>query len=349
MIKKKRINAYLINSNRCYLFLALTLILCALFGKNTFTPYSINAVTGNNSLVMWIGLGFTICLIAGHMDLSAMYVTTLGSLLSIGLHVETKLPWAVAILCTVLAGVVVGLINGTLATYFKIPSFIVTLGMQFVLRGVMYILTDLLTGTAGKEMSIRKADNAFQSLLTDPVSQKLFPFCPYFLITTAVVFLVCIFLRSTRTGRNIYMVGGNLETAWLAGIKSQQVTILAFVISSTACALGGALYGVYAGAASITMGEKGISPLMIALTATIIGGTSIYGGKGSVIWTWVSLLAIAFLKSLFKKTEAQVLVISIILIACIVYETLVQYHRSKVIGTRPNLHLEYLTEKGAHH
>lgn len=346
MMKKKIFNANFINSNRSFIFLAITLILCALFGKKTFTAYSINAVTGNNSLVMWIGLGFTVCLIAGHMDLSAMYVTTLGSLMAIGLHTETKLAWVIAILCTVLAGVVIGLINGTLATYFKIPSFIVTLGMQFVLRGVMYIMTDLLTGTAGKELSIKKADNAFQSALTDAVSKKFFPFCLYFLITTAAVLLVWLFLRYTRTGRNIYMVGGNLETAWLAGIKSNEVTIMAFVISSTACALGGALYGVYAGAASITMGEKGISPLMIALTATIIGGTSIYGGKGSVIWTWVSLLAIAFLKSLFKKTEAQVLVISVILIACIVYETLTQYRRSKVIGTRPNLHLEYLNEQG---
>ena len=343
---KKKINVSFINTYRSWFFLGLTLILCALFGKNTFTPYSINAVTGNNSLVMWIGLGFTICMIAGHMDLSAMYVTTLGSLLAIGLHTQTKLPWALAIICTVLAGVIVGLANGTLATYFKIPSFIVTLGMQFVLRGVMYIMTDLLTGTAGKELSIKKADNAFQAALTNPVSKQIFPFCLYFLITTAAVLLVWLFLRHTRTGRNLYMVGGNLETAWLAGIKSNQVTILAFVMSSCACALGGALYGVYAGAASITMGEKGISPLMIALTATIIGGTSIYGGKGSVIWTWVSLLAIAFLKSLFKKTEAQVLVISIILIACIVYETLAQYRRSKVLGTRPNLHLEYLKEKG---
>ena len=343
---KKKFNASFINSNRSYLFLALILILCAVFGKNTFTAYSINAVTGNNSLVMWIGLGFTVCLIAGHMDLSAMYVTTLGSILSIGLHTQLKMSWALAIIIAVLAGVLVGLINGTLATYFKIPSFIVTLGMQFVLRGVMYILTDLITGTAGKELSIKKADFGFQSFMTDAVSKKFFPFSPYFLITTGVVFLVYVFMRFTRTGRNIYMVGGNLETAWLAGIKSNQVTILAFVISSGSCALGGALYGVFSGAASITMGEKGISPLMIALTATIIGGTSIYGGKGSVVWTWVSLLAIAFLKSLFKKTEAQVLVISIILIACIVYETLVQYRRSKVVGTRPNLHQEYLKETG---
>ena len=172
------------------------------------------------------------------------------------------------------------------------------------------------------------------------------PFSLYFIITTVAIFIVWIFLRFTRTGRNIYMVGGNVETAWLAGIKSRSVTTLAFVISSTGCALGGALNGIYSGAASITMGEKGISPLMIALTATIIGGTSLSGGKGSVIWTWVSLIAIGFLKSLFKKTEQQVLVIAAILIVCIVYETLAQYRRSKVVGTRPNLHNEHMREIG---
>ena len=94
------------------------------------------------------------------------------------------------------------------------------------------------------------------------------------------------------------------------------------------------------------MGEKGISPLMIALTATIIGGTSINGGKGSVVWTWVSLVAIALLKSICKKTEWQVLVIALILILCIVYETIVKYKRDKEVGTRPNLRQQYLQEIG---
>lgn len=156
--------------------------------------------------------------------------------------------------------------------------------------------------------------------------------------------VLMVVLRYTRLGRNICMVGGNLDTAWLAGVKSDLVTIVTFVISSTVCALGGALNGIYSGSASITMGEKGISPLMIALTATIIGGTSLSGGKGSVVWTWVALVAVSFLKSLCKKTEMQVLVIAAILIICIVYETTAQYRRDRVVGIRPNLHLEHLEE-----
>jgi len=336
MKKKSRFNLNIINQYRCYFFLAIILI-AGIFTKKFYTPFNIRAVTGNGSLVMWLGLGFTACLIAGHMDFSAMHMSTMGALLCLGLHSESDLPWAIAIIIATLAGVAVGLINGTLTTRFDIPSFISTLGMQFVLKGLMYIYT------GGAELSIGR-DYAFNEALTGAVGPL--PFSLYFVLTTIATFIVWIFLRFTRTGRNIYMVGGNLETAWLAGIKSKGITTLAFIISSVCCALGGAFNGVYSGAASVTMGEKGISPLMVALTATIIGGTSLSGGKGSVISTWVSLIAISFLKSLFKRTEQQVLVIAIILIVCIVYETLAKYRRDKLVGTRPNLHNEYLRETG---
>ena len=318
------------------MFLALILII-GLFMDKFYTAFNIAAVTGNGSLIMWLGLGFTVCLIAGHFDLSIMYMSTFGALLCLGLHNDQKLPWIVCILAATLLGCLVGFVNGILTTKFKINSFIVTLGMQFILRGGMYLYCN------GEELSIGK-DYSFNEMLNAKVGPL--PFSLYFVITTLAVFFVMVVLRYTRFGRNIHMVGGNLETAWLAGVKSDLVTTGAFMISSASCALGGALNGVYSGAASVTMGEKGISPLMMAITATIIGGTSLSGGKGSVIWTWVSLVAISFLKSVFKKTEMQVLVISIILILCIFYETLAKYRRDKVVGTRPNLHKEYLKETG---
>lgn len=335
--KKFKINSNFINKNRTYLFLALILI-CGLFVDKFYSAYNICAVTGNGSLVIWLGLGFTVCLIAGHMDLTVMYMSTMGALLALGLHSQSGWPWIISILAATLVGVLVGVINGVLVTKLKIPSFVATLGMQFVLKGAMYIYS------GGAEFSIGK-DYSFNELLNGRLFGVI-PFSVYFVITTAAVFIVMIILRYTRFGRNVYMVGGNLETAWLAGIKSDLTTILAFVISAAGCALGGALNGIYSGSASITMGEKGISPLMIALTATIIGGSDVNGGKGSVVWTWVSLVAIAFLKSIFKKTEMQVLVIAVILMLCVFYETLVKYRRDKVVGRRPNLYKEYLKETG---
>lgn len=334
--KKLILNANFINKYRCYFFL-IVILFCGLFAKKFFTPYNINAVTGNGSLVIWLGLGFTVCMIAGHFDLSAMYISTLSALLCLGLRDKNELPWIVCILIGTLAGTVTGIANGLLVSKVKIPSFIVTLGMQFVLKGVMYIYT------GGAELSIGRDYSA-----NDVLSATLgpIPLSVFFLITVVATFILMIVLRYTRLGRNICMVGGNLDTAWLAGVKSDLITTAAFTISGTVCALGGALNGIYSGAASITMGEKGISPLMIALTATIIGGTSVYGGKGSVIWTFVSLIAISFLKSLCKKTELQVLVIAAILITCIAYETIAQYRRNRVVGMRPNLKAEHLAEVG---
>lgn len=334
--KKFKINANFINNNRSYMFLALILII-GLFVDKFYTPFNISAVTGNGSLVMWLGIAFTVCLIAGHFDLSVMYMSTFGALLCLGIRSNQGLPWIVCILIATLVGCLVGLTNGILTTKFKINSFIVTLGMQFILRGLMYMYCN------GEELSIGR-DYSFNEILTANLGPL--PFSVFFILTTLAAFLLMVVLRYTRFGRNIHMVGGNLETAWLAGVKSNAVTTAAFTISSACSALGGALNGIYSGAASVTMGEKGISPLMMAITATIIGGTSLKGGKGSVIWTWVSLLAISFLKSIFKKTEMQVLVISLILILCIIYETVANYRKDKVMGTRPNLHLEYLKETG---
>lgn len=334
--KKIKLNGSFLNNNRAYLFLILVMF-AGIFSKNFFTAFNFNAVTGNGSLVIWLGLGFTVCMVAGHMDLTVQYVSTLAALLCLGLHSRQGLPWLVCILLATCMGVLVGLINGFLVTKLKIHSFIATLGMQFVLKGVMYIYSP-------EELSIGK-DYSANEVLNGTLIPGI-PFSAYFLITTLVVVVVMVFMRNTRSGRNIYMVGGNLETAWLAGVKSGTITTVAFVISSGCCALGGALNGIYSGAANINMGEKGIAPLMIALTATIIGGTDISGGHGSVFNTYIALVAIAFLKALFKKTEMQVLIIAIILIGCICYETIAQYRKNKVLGTRPNLHLEYLKEIG---
>ncbi|MDD3217879.1 MAG: ABC transporter permease [Lachnospiraceae bacterium] len=335
--KKFKLSANLINEYRSFIFLALILII-GLFVERFYSAYNISAATGNGTLVIWLGLGFTVCMIAGHMDLTIMYMSTLGALLTLGLHAQQGLPWGVAILIATLVGVLVGLINGLLVTQLKLPAFIATLGMQFVLKGTMYIYT------GGEELSIGRDYDFSDFLNSNPI--PFIPFSAYFLIATVAIIIVMIIFNYTRFGRNIYMIGGNLETAWLAGIKSNFVTVMAFVISAASCALGGALNGIYSGTAGITMGEKGISPLMIAFTATIIGGTATTGGKGSVVYTWVSLIAIALLKSIFKKTEMQVLVIAAILIICIVYETLAMYNRNKTVGTRPNLHNEYLKEHG---
>lgn len=335
-MKKRKINGAFLNANRAWIFLIVILII-GLFIPKFYTAYNIKAVTGNNTLFIWIASGFTICMIAGNMDLTVQYCSTFAALICLGTHSRQKFPWLVCIAIAVLMGIVVGLINGFLVTKLKISAFIATLGMQFILRGSMYMY-------APDEQSIGR-DTAANEFLNDKLI-KFLPFSTYFLICLLAVLIVWIFLRQTRTGRNVYIIGGNIETAWLAGVKSDRITVLTFVISSVLCALGGALNGIFSGAANISMGDKGISPLMIGMTATIIGGTDTSGGSGSILNTFITMLALAFLKGIFKKTEMQVLVISVIMIICIGYETVAAFRRNKVLGIRPNLRKEYLSEMG---
>ena len=333
--KKFKINGAFLNANRAWLFLIIIMIV-GLFVPKFYTAFNIQAVTGNNTLFIWLAAGFTVCMIAGNMDLTVQYCSTFAALLCLGIHSRQHLPWLVCILIAVLMGMALGLINGLLVTKLKISAFIATLGMQFVIKGLMYVY-------APDEQSIGR-DYSGYDLLNGKLI-KFLPFSTYFLIALLAVIIVWIFLRQTRTGRNVYMIGGNIETAWLAGVKSDKVTIVTFMISSVLCAFGGALNGIYSGAANISMGEKGISPLMIGLTATIIGGTDTSGGSGSILNTFITMVALAFLKGIFKRTEMQVLVISIIMIGCIIYETVAAFRRSKILGIRPNLKNEALREQ----
>jgi len=238
-------------------------------------------------------------------------------------------------------GALAGIFNGILVAKAKIHSFIATLGTQFVLKGLMYIYCN------GAEISV-KGDFG----LTDALNASLdfLPVSTVFIITVAVVVIFAVVLAKTRFGRSVYLMGGNLETAWLAGIKSDKSTIIVFMLSGIVCALGGALYAAYMGTATPTLGEKGIAPLMVALTATIIGGTDINGGKGSVVNTYISILAIvamfSVLTTIVGKFEIQILFIGIALAFCVIYETLSRYNKQRTIGLRPNLLIQYQKETG---
>jgi Ribose/xylose/arabinose/galactoside ABC-type transport systems, permease components len=329
------------NSYRGFIFLAVVLFF-GIFAKNFFTVFNMSSILHNTSLNIYLGLAFTLCMIAGHMDLSVGYMATTGMMVALGMRTLSGLPWVAAIAIAVGIGVIVGIINGLLVTKAKIHSFIVTLGMQFVLRGGMYIYCN------GAEISVKKDFALSDFLKSSPI--KFLPFTWLTIITLSIVAIFAIVLTMTRFGRNVHMLGGNLETAWLAGVGSDFVTILVFALSSAACALGGALYGISAGTGNPTFGEKGIAPLMIALTATIIGGCDINGGKGKVTDTAICIIAInamySVVMTLTGKVEVQVLLIGLVLAACVIYETYVNYQRQKVLGIRQDLLKKYMQETG---
>jgi ribose/xylose/arabinose/galactoside ABC-type transport system permease subunit len=320
-----------INDNRFYLLILLMFIL-GIFARNFFSGFIMKAIFDSTVLYSLLGLGFTMCMIAGHMDLSIGAMANMSAVLTMGMHTLSGHGWFFSITVALIAGIVVGFINGILVTKGKIHSFITTLGMQFVLRGSMYIYCrGAEIGDAG--------DFAF----ADKLNARLgfLPLSPKVVIVVLFVIIVALLMKNTRWGRNIYLIGGNAEAAWLAGVKSNAVTISIFVISGFACAVAGALFAICQSSAVPNMGERGVSPLLVALAATIIGGTATVGGKGSVWNTYASVYALMVmsnvLTSLSGKYEVQILANGLVLAACVVFETINMYIRSKRIGQRSHL------------
>jgi ribose/xylose/arabinose/galactoside ABC-type transport system permease subunit len=285
-------------------------------------------------------------MVEGNMDLTVGMMANAAAVLTMGLHVNNGWGWAPAILASLVLAVIVGFINGILVTKGHIHSFIVTLGMQFVLEGAMF------TYTGGGSISVDV--NNFSDFITGvafPRSvSKFMLLTPQTIVILIIVIVVAAFMRYTRWGRDIYLIGGNPEAAWLAGVKRDQNTISVFIVSALCCAVGGILSAAAQGVALASMGSQGISPLMIGLSATVIGGVSIYGGKGSVWLTYVSTFFLMLLQnvltSLTGKFETVILFDGLVLAACVLIETISNYSASKKIGIRSAL-LEELAMKGS--
>ncbi len=323
-----------IDENRAYLLVALMMVL-GIFAKNFFTMYNMKSILDSTILYSMIGIGFTICMIAGHMDLSVGYMANLGAVLVMGIHTLQKMPWSVALPVALVAGTLFGTLNGLLVSKGKIHSFIVTLGMQFVLKGIMSIYCN------GAEIG-DKGDYAFADFLNKFL--KPFPLTPKVIVALTVVILLAVILNNTRFGRNVYIVGGNLETAWLGGVNATGTTIGVFAISGFVSALGGALFAIAQSSAAPNMGEKGIAPLMVALAATIIGGTATDGGRGSVWKTFIAVLGLMamfnVLTALVGKYEIQILSNGVVLAAVVLYETTTNYFARRKVGIRAQLVIE---------
>jgi len=338
LMKKSEIGKA-INDNRFYVLIILMMIL-GLAARNFYTGFNMKSIFDSTVLYALLGLGFTVCMIAGHMDLSVGAMANMGAVLTMGMHSFSGRGWAFSIIVAVLAGMAVGIINGILVSKAKIHSFITTLGMQFVLRGAMYIYC------GGAEIG-DKGDYAFADFLNSRIG--FLPLSPKVVFILLFVIVTAFLMRNTRWGRNIYLIGGNEETAWLAGIKKDRTVISIFALSGIACALGGAIFAICQSSALPNLGEKGVSPLLVALAATIIGGTATTGGRGSVWNTYASVYALMImsnvLTSLSGKYEIQILSNGLVLAACVFYETITNYFRSKRIGARAFL-LEELAKSG---
>ncbi|MHB1484178.1 MAG: ABC transporter permease [Saccharofermentanales bacterium] len=295
------------------------------FAPNFFTVFNFTNILRGSALGAMAAIGFTIVMISGQLDLSIATVINLAAVFTIGMQPEFG--WPIAILAGVFSGVVVGLINGLLVAKAKINSFIVTLGTMTVLQGFTYMYC--------KGGSLNISDFT----LGDWLEKSTIPFLPpRVIITIAIIILFELILLKTRPGKGFFVVGGNKHTAWLAGLKTDRYFIASFVLSGFTAAISGVLFSISISSAVPNMGEKGVSPLMIVIAATIIGGTSMAGGKGSILKSGAAVLLLTMLTNGLNcfgaGYEVQIFTSGAVLSIVVLYEAYVLYKQDKLKGIR---------------
>jgi ribose/xylose/arabinose/galactoside ABC-type transport system permease subunit len=321
---------------RIFILFVVVFTFMSLFAPRFFKIFNFTTILNAVALNAVVAIGFTVLMICGHMDLSIGTVITFAGTLTMGL--QPYLGFAGSIAVALLGGILVGMFNGLLVAKGKINSFIVTLGTMTILQGSIYQFS------GGNSISVT-TNEVF--VISDFLQKNLLPLLtPRTILVAALVILMEFVLRWTRVGRNFYIVGGNKNTAWLAGIATDRYLIAAFALSGFTAAIGGVITSLVSTAATLKLGENS---LMYVLSATIIGGTAMSGGKGGVLRSVVAIMTLEMLYTgiiLFGLgNEVKIFFAGLILAYVVLYESYATYRHDKTLGQRPELMKEL--ESGA--
>ncbi len=247
-----------------------------------------NLFISNAGLIV-IGCGLTIVMITGGIDISVGSVTALVCMVAADLMEHKGMSAGMALLSALLIGLAFGLVQGYLVSYLDIQPFIVTLAGLFFGRGMTAVVsTDMI---AVKNPQFLQWANAKIEL---PIgyTNRNGAFIPAYIYPTVVVALVVvvvisIMLRRSKFGRSLYAIGGNQQSAVLMGLNVRKVKMQAYVLDGLLAGLGGFLFCLNSCAGFVEQ-AKGLE--MDAISASVIGGTLLSGGVGTVIGTLFGVL-----------------------------------------------------------
>jgi ribose transport system permease protein len=274
------------------LALLMLLVILSVFAEGFFTKDNFWLVLRQVSVNTCLSVGMTLVILTGGIDLSVGSVLALSGAImaglfknglefpSLNLFINFTLPGAV--LAGLITGSFLGCFNGLMITRFKIPPFVATLAMLTIARG----LTELWTGGA----AITGLGKTFGYLGTG----WFFGVPVQVWTCAAIVVIAVIILKKTRFGRYVYAVGGNERAAKLSGLNINRIKLLVYTIAGALSAVGGLIVTSKLNSATPTAGD---GYELDSIAAVVIGGTSLYGGKGSVFGTILGALIIGVLNS----------------------------------------------------
>lgn len=260
-----------------------------------------------------IAIGLTFVILIGGIDLSVGSVLGLAAVGSAVLMVENNLGMIPAVLLVLLAGAVFGFLQGAAVALLGVQAFIVTLAGLQIARG----LARMWSG--GETVQISYGDGPGQapmafSLLGERTFGGVVPIPAIIFAIVAVAAIL--FLRSSAYSRHLYAIGGNEKAARLSGVPVNRVKITAFVIAGLCAALAGI---VHAGQLNTGSPNDGIAYELDGIAAVVVGGTSLAGGRGSVVGTIAGALLLGILNNILQlnsvDTDIQLLIKGLVIVA----------------------------------
>ena len=256
-----------------------------LLGSRFFSPFALTLILQQVQIVGIVAAAQTLVILTKGIDLSVGAIAVISSVIMGQFTFRYGLPVEVAVLCGLLVGTAIGMVNGWLVAVMKLPPFIVTLGMWQIVLAANFLYS--------ANETIRSQEIATNAPLLQLLGTKFNVGGAVF--TLGVVVMVALFLilayalRHTAWGRHVYAVGDDPEAAELSGVNVKRTLISVYALAGLICAIAGwALIGRI-GSVSPTSGQL----LNIeSITAVVIGGISLFGGRGSILGAFCGALIV---------------------------------------------------------
>ena len=283
----------LLASLRAWLFLAALLVSFEIWSRIAYGTTFVFSLLNARSIAIFavapimLGLGQTLVVISGGIDLSVAFTMGLASVVAaevangVGASLGAPMGLAAAVVAACAVSLVPGWINGLLVARLRVPPFIGTLGMYGVARGAAYLVS------GGGTVPIDNPDLSYLG------NGRLAGIPVVVLVTLVVIFAIGYLLAQSPFGQYTYAIGGNRQAAARAGVGVGRLTVRLYMLSALCAGLDGVLYTGRFSAGSPQAGE----PLLLdSIAAVVIGGASLFGGSGTIVGTLIGALIIAVIQ-----------------------------------------------------
>ncbi|MGX9575235.1 ABC transporter permease [Mesorhizobium sp. f-mel] len=270
--------------------IVLLLFVGSLYSRSFLSPEYLLQQLKVASFLGVIATGMMLVILLGQIDLSVPWSVAAGAMMACAAAAYGPVGVALAIPFGISCGVAIGVVNGIGVAYLRIPSMIITLATNAVAQGLMVVYTGGFSPQDSATRAMRYLATGFA-----------IPGVPNAVVIWALIGAAMVFvLTRTGFGRTVYGIGNRERAAYLSGIDTRRVVLIAFAVSGGLSAFGGVLLAGYASKAAQSMGDAYLLP---SIAAVVLGGTSILGGRGSYLGTVAGVILITLLQSILSVMQ----------------------------------------------